>query len=167
MIHDGLSPREATDRFYAVSSKGLLVADVAGLRDFQRPYARAREEVRDWVSENDQRKIELAEVFAQVHPTILIGTSTDAGAFTESIVKDMAAHTERPIILPLSNPTSKAEAVPADLIAWTGGRVFTAPAVRSRRSRTTPGRTHRPGQQRVGVPGHRPGSGRRQGHPSQ
>jgi malate dehydrogenase (oxaloacetate-decarboxylating) len=61
-----------------------------------------------------------------VHPTILIGTSTQTGAFTEAIVKDMAAHTDRPIIMPLSNPTSKAEAVPADLIAWTDGKVLTA-----------------------------------------
>ena len=54
-----------------------------------------------------------------MHPTILIGTSTQAGAFTEAIVRDMAAHTERPIIMPLSNPTSKCEALPADLITWT------------------------------------------------
>ncbi|MGZ8803378.1 MAG: oxaloacetate-decarboxylating malate dehydrogenase, partial [Mycobacterium sp.] len=126
MIHDGLSQLEATSRFYAVSSKGLLLADVPGLRDFQRPYAREREEVRDWAPGADVRRIELADVVAHAHPTILIGTSTQAGAFTESIVKDMAAHTERPIIMPLSNPTSKAEAVPADLIAWTNGRVLTA-----------------------------------------
>ena len=61
-----------------------------------------------------------------MHPTILIGTSTHAGAFTEAIVRDMAAHTERPIIMPLSNPTSKCEALPQDLLAWTGGRVLTA-----------------------------------------
>ena len=66
------------------------------------------------------RQIGLADVVAQVHPTMLIGTSTQAGAFTEAIVSDMAAHTDRPIIMPLSNPTSKAEAFPADLLAWTG-----------------------------------------------
>ena len=126
MIQEGLSPREATSRFYPLSSKGLLLTDVPGLRDFQLPYARAREEVRDWARGADVRRIELADVVAHAHPTILIGTSTQAGAFTESIVKDMAAHTERPIIMPLSNPTSKAEAVPADLIAWTDGRVLTA-----------------------------------------
>ena len=71
-------------------------------------------------------RIGLAEVVAHAHPTILIGTSTQAGAFTEAIVKDMAAHVDRPIIMPLSNPTSKAEALPADLIAWTDGRVLTA-----------------------------------------
>ena len=72
------------------------------------------------------QRIELGDVVAHVHPTILIGTSTEAGAFTESIVQDMAAHTQRPIIMPLSNPTSKAEAAPADLIEWTDGRVLTA-----------------------------------------
>jgi malate dehydrogenase (oxaloacetate-decarboxylating) len=64
----------------------------------------------------------LAEVVRRVHPTMLIGASTAPGAFTEAIVKDMAAHTERPIILPLSTPASRAEATPADLIAWTNGR---------------------------------------------
>ena len=76
----------------------------------------------------DRRRpgIGLAEVVARVHPTVLIGTSTQAGAFTEAIVQDMAAHAERPIIMPLSNPTSKCEALPADLIEWTDGRVLTA-----------------------------------------
>ena len=68
----------------------------------------------------------LAEVVAAVHPTMLIGTSTQAGAFTEAIVRDMAAHTDRPIIMPLSNPTSRCEALPADLIAWTDGRALIA-----------------------------------------
>jgi malate dehydrogenase (oxaloacetate-decarboxylating) len=68
----------------------------------------------------------LAEVVGRVHPTMLIGTSTQAGAFTEAIVRQMAAHVDRPVIMPLSNPTSRAEAVPADLIAWTDGRALVA-----------------------------------------
>jgi malate dehydrogenase (oxaloacetate-decarboxylating) len=72
------------------------------------------------------RPISLAAVVAEVHPTVLIGASTQGGAFTENIVKDMAGHVDRPIILPLSNPTSMCEAVPADLLAWTDGRALVA-----------------------------------------
>jgi malate dehydrogenase (oxaloacetate-decarboxylating) len=124
MVRDGLSHEEATRRFYPMDSRGLLVDDEPGLLDFQQPYARPRTEVTGWAV--GDRGIGLAEVAARVHPTILIGTSTHAGAFTQAIVKDMAAHTPRPIIMPLSNPTSKCEALPADLIAWTDGRVLTA-----------------------------------------
>ena len=70
--------------------------------------------------------IGLAEVVARMHPTVLIGTSGRGGAFTEAIVGDMAAHTERPVILPMSNPTNLSEAVPADLLKWTGGRALVA-----------------------------------------
>ena len=124
MIREGLAPEEATRRFYPMGSRGLLIDDTADLLDFQQPYARTRREVTGWAV--GARGIGLAEVVARVHPTMLIGTSTHAGAFTEAIVKDMAAHTERPIIMPLSNPTSKCEALPADLIEWTDGRVLTA-----------------------------------------
>jgi malate dehydrogenase (oxaloacetate-decarboxylating) len=124
MIREGLSPQEATARFYPMGSKGLMVDDAPGLLDFQQPYARRRAEVAGWAV--GDRGIGLAEVVSRVHPTMLIGTSTHSGAFTESIVKDMAAHTDRPIIMPLSNPTSKCEALPEDLIAWTDGKVLTA-----------------------------------------
>ena len=124
MVRDGLTREEATRRFYPMGSRGLLLDDAPGLLDFQRPYARPRSEVIGWAV--GDRGISLAEVVSRVHPTILIGTSTHSGAFTEAVVKDMAAHTERPIIMPLSNPTSKCEAMPADLIAWTDGRVLTA-----------------------------------------
>jgi malate dehydrogenase (oxaloacetate-decarboxylating) len=126
MIREGLTPREATDRFYPLSSQGLLLADTPDLLDFQQPYVRSRAEVESWPSVTASGKIGLAEVVSHAHPTILIGTSTHSGAFTEAIVKDMAANTERPIIMPLSNPTSKSEAIPEDLITWTNGRVLTA-----------------------------------------
>ena len=124
MIREGLSPQEATARFYPMGSQGLMVDDATDLLDFQQPYARRRAEVAGWAS--GDRGIGLAEVVSRVHPTMLIGTSTHAGAFTEAIVKDMAAHTARPIIMPLSNPTSKCEALPADLVKWTDGTVLTA-----------------------------------------
>jgi malate dehydrogenase (oxaloacetate-decarboxylating) len=124
MVRDGLTFQEATRRFYPLGLGGLLVDDAPDLLDFQQPYARPRAEVQDWAV--GDRGIGLAEVIGRVHPTILIGTSTHSGAFTEAVVKQMAAHTERPIIMPLSNPTSKCEALPEDLIAWTDGRVLTA-----------------------------------------
>jgi malate dehydrogenase (oxaloacetate-decarboxylating) len=127
MIREGLSPQEATARFYPLTSKGLLLGDSPGLLDFQEPYTRSRDEVNTWTTRGDAAApIGLADVVAHAHPTMLIGTSTHCGAFTEAIVKDMAAHTDRPIIMPLSNPTSKCEALPEDLIAWTNGRVLTA-----------------------------------------
>ena len=126
MISERLSPAEATGRFYALGSKGLLASDYPGmLRDFQVPYARPAAEVSTWRRDGDDR-IGLAEVVAHAHPTMLIGTSTQPGSFTEQIVTEMAAHVARPIIMPLSNPTSHSEARPADLIAWTEGRALIA-----------------------------------------
>jgi malate dehydrogenase (oxaloacetate-decarboxylating) len=124
MVREGLSHEEATRRFWPLGSRGLLVDDNPRLRDFQVPYAHPAAEVAGWSA--DGRGIGIAEVVAKVRPTMLIGTSTQAGAFTESLVRDMAAHTDRPIIMPLSNPTSKAEALPADVLAWTGGRALVA-----------------------------------------
>ncbi|GAA3333042.1 hypothetical protein GCM10020331_095540 [Ectobacillus funiculus] len=118
MVREGLSWEEANRRFWCIDRNGLLADDMNGLYDFQRPYARPAEEGNAGVG--------LAEVVRQVHPTILIGTSTVAGAFTEDIVKEMATHVERPVILPMSNPTPLAEAKPADLIQWTEGRALVA-----------------------------------------
>src|SRR5256714_5376442 len=121
MIDEGLSSDQATARFYALGSKGLLTGDYPGtLRDFQVPYARTAAEVATWPRDPDGR-IGLAEVVTRSRATMLIGTSTQPGAFTEQIVTAMASHAERPIIMPLSNPTSHSEAQAADLIAWTGG----------------------------------------------
>ena len=126
MIAEGLGPAEATRCFYALGSKGLLTSDYPGtLRDFQVPYARPAAEVSGW-RQDGQGRIGLAEVVARSHPTMLIGTSTQPSAFSEAIVIEMAAHVARPIIMPLSNPTSHSEARPADLIAWTEGRALIA-----------------------------------------
>jgi malate dehydrogenase (oxaloacetate-decarboxylating) len=127
MVGAGLSPEEATRRFWCLDRQGLITDDrLADLLDFQRPYARPAAEVADWTRTGAGQGPSLADVVAHVHPTMLIGTSTQAGAFTEAIVRQMAAHVERPVIMPLSNPTSRAEAVPADLIAWTDGRALVA-----------------------------------------
>ena len=125
MVRDGLSAGEATRRFWALDRKGLLTDDrTAGMRDYQVPYARPTGEVASWAGPDGA--IRLAEVVARARPTILIGTSTQTGAFTEPIVRTMAANVERPIILPLSNPTSRCEALPEDLIRWTDGRALVA-----------------------------------------
>jgi malate dehydrogenase (oxaloacetate-decarboxylating) len=127
MIADGLDPVEATRRFWCLGRRGLLTDDRADQQwDFQRPYARPAAEVAGWTRTGTTPNPSLADVVGHVHPTMLIGTSTQAGAFSEAIVRQLAAHTERPVIMPLSNPTSKSEAVPADLIAWTDGRALVA-----------------------------------------
>ncbi|MGW1798668.1 NAD-dependent malic enzyme [Streptomyces sp. NPDC001984] len=122
----GLTHDEATRRFWAVDRDGLITRDQNGLRDFQLPYARPEEEVSGWRQEPGAAVISLADTVRNVRPTILIGTSGQGGAFTETIVREMAAHTERPIILPMSNPTRLAEAKPADLLDWTDGRALVA-----------------------------------------
>ena len=116
LVNDGLSEEDATRRFWAVDKQGLLLDDMPDLRDFQQPYARPRAETSGWSS------TDLAGVVANVHPTIIVGTSTVGGAFSEPIIREMAKHVERPLIFPLSNPTERIEAIPADVIKWTGGR---------------------------------------------
>ncbi len=123
LADEGLSEREALDRFWFVDVDGLLLESRSGLTEEQRAYARADDEVRDWDGDGNP---ELAEVVRQVGPTALIGLSTAHGAFTEEVVRRMAAGCERPVIFPLSNPTSHSEADPADLARWTDGRVLVA-----------------------------------------
>jgi malate dehydrogenase (oxaloacetate-decarboxylating) len=126
MLADGLSEEEARARFWALDKQGLITTDMNGLSGAQRLCARDPAEVTGWHRDSGLGGIGLAEVVARVHPTILIGTSTRSGAFTEDIVREMAAHVPRPVILPMSNPTELAEARPADLIKWTDGRALVA-----------------------------------------
>ncbi|WP_141511897.1 oxaloacetate-decarboxylating malate dehydrogenase [Bacillus thuringiensis] len=123
MVRVGVSEEESYKRFWCIDRNGLVTDNMEDLLDFQIPYARKEAEVSEW-KENDV--IGLAEVVKHVKPTILIGTSTVAGAFKEESIKEMASHVERPIILPMSNPTPLAEAKPADLIEWTEGRALVA-----------------------------------------
>jgi malate dehydrogenase (oxaloacetate-decarboxylating) len=119
MIADGLSQEEATRRFWCVDKEGLLVEDMRDLRDFQLPYARPASEASSWGADGT---VGLYDVVSNSHPTILVGTSTAGGTFTEQIIREMATGVERPLIFPLSNPTERIEAIPADVIKWTDGR---------------------------------------------
>lgn len=123
MVRVGVSEEESYKRFWCIDRNGLVTDNMEDLLDFQMPYARKAAEVSEW---KENGVMGLAEVVKQVKPTILIGTSTVAGAFKEEIIKEMASHVERPIILPMSNPTPLAEAKPADLIEWTEGRALVA-----------------------------------------
>jgi malate dehydrogenase (oxaloacetate-decarboxylating) len=116
MMQGGLSASEATARFWCLGSRGLLLENDPRLREFQRRYARPIDQTAGWAGTR------LLDVVRNVRPTILIGTSAIAGAFTEDVVREMAVHADRPIILALSNPTALSEARPDDLIAWTEGR---------------------------------------------
>ncbi len=125
MAREGMSSEEASRRLWCVDTQGLLTDDMgAALRDYQAPYARPAAEVRQW--KRADNGIDLNEVVRRVRPTMLIGASTVAGAFTEAIVRQMASCTERPIIFALSNPAHLAEATPTELINWTDGRALIA-----------------------------------------
>ncbi|MDE1972211.1 MAG: NAD-dependent malic enzyme [Hyphomicrobiales bacterium] len=121
MIDAGLPEREARDRFYLIDRDGLLLDGMAGLRSFQAPFVQSRSRIAGWKLKSPDR-IELADVTANAQPTVLIGTSGQANAFTEAAVRAMAAQVRRPIIFPLSNPTERCEAKPQDLLDWTDGR---------------------------------------------
>jgi malate dehydrogenase (oxaloacetate-decarboxylating) len=127
MIGEGITKEEATKRFWCVDQQGLLTSDMKKqLDDYQYAYARPMAESKDWKHEGKTNAVDLAEVVRRVAPTMLIGASNAAGSFTESIVRTMAASAERPIIFVLSYPQARAEANPADLIAWTEGRGLVA-----------------------------------------
>ena len=123
-MQQGLSSEEAKQHIYLVDKQGLLTNDMTDLTEGQQFFARS-------ASDLQEPQPTLHAAVSAIQPTILIGTSTQAGAFTEEIVKEMAAHTERPIIFPLSNPTELAEAKASDLIEWTDGRALIATGIPS------------------------------------
>ena len=114
---------ELQGRIFALNSSGLLVRGAPGLRPEQAHLAQPREAVANWKRQSPDR-IDLFDVMANAKATTLIGTSGQCGAFTERVVREMARHVERPIIFPLSNPTSHSEATPDDLRRWTDGRAL-------------------------------------------
>ena len=127
MVRDGLSPEEARSRIWLIDRAGLVTDDMEGLPDYQQAYARPASEVAGWTREHGA--VGLFETVRRARPTILIGTSSDHGAFVRRIVEAMSEGVERPIVLPLSNPTERIEAMPADVIAWSKGRALVATGI--------------------------------------
>ncbi len=125
LVEDGLSRDEAIRRIWTTDSKGLVARNRPGLEDFKATYARPTEEVALFDC-GDKSKVTLTETILNARPTILIGTSGTPGTFSEEAVRAMSAINERPIIFPLSNPTSKSECTPEQAIGWSNGRAIVA-----------------------------------------
>jgi malate dehydrogenase (oxaloacetate-decarboxylating) len=123
MQEEGLSREQALKRLYVFNRYGLVIEGGRGIKEGQRPFARTKTDVEGWQL-SGAKDISLLDVVRNAKITVLAGVSAQAGAFSEEIVREMARHVERPIIFPLSNPTSCAEATPADLLRWTEGRAI-------------------------------------------
>ncbi|OAV81830.1 NAD-dependent malic enzyme [Streptococcus gallolyticus subsp. gallolyticus] len=126
MVSEGLSSEDAYKHFFMIDKQGLLFDDMEDLTPAQKPFAKKRE---DFANCGDMTK--LLDVIKAVKPTILVGTSTDAGAFTKEVVEAMCENTERPVIFPISNPTKKLEATAQQVIEWSDGKAFVATGVPS------------------------------------
>jgi malate dehydrogenase (oxaloacetate-decarboxylating) len=111
-----------------VDVNGLVTDDMADLPEYQQPYARPAAEVKDWATKSGA-PIDLLTTVRRVKPTILIGTSTNPGAFTQEVVEALSAGVERPILLPLSNPTSQIEVQPAQAVPWSKGKALIATGI--------------------------------------
>ena len=125
LVDEGLEAKAAHERVFMVDRGGLVVASRPNLEGFKAEFARGDGEVSDW-QVADRARISLEEAITNIRPTMLVGTSATAGFFTERAVRAMAAVCARPVIFPLSNPTSKAECTPADAMAWSDGRAIVA-----------------------------------------
>ncbi len=121
----GLSPADARSRVVGLDSRGLILSNRRKLEPFKRVFADDPALVADWQLD-DPNAIHLSDVVRNYKPTVLIGTSGQGGCFTETMIREMAKHVERPAIFALSNPTSKTEVNPADALAWTDGRALVA-----------------------------------------
>ena len=122
MVADGATVEQATSRIWPIDKQGLLFDDMDDLRDFQIPYAKNRKQL-DVAAGS---RVGLVDTIKMASPTVLLGCSTVHGAFNRAVIQAMAASTERPLIFPISNPTSRMEAMPADVIAWSDGKALVA-----------------------------------------
>ncbi|MUL74950.1 NAD-dependent malic enzyme [Mycolicibacterium sp. CBMA 226] len=125
MVADGAGHDDAASRIWLVDKQGLLFDDMDDLRDFQRPYAKNRKVF----GVDADETVGLVDTIKMATPTILLGTSTVHGGFTRDVVEAMAAATPRPVILPISNPSSRIEVMPADAIAWSRGTALVAAGI--------------------------------------
>lgn len=125
MVQEGLSEEEARSRFYIVGRHGLVTEQTGNLEAFQKPYCQdsKRAEKENWQLDK-AGTVSLLDVVRNAKPTVLVGVSGVAGSFTEDIIREMAKHTARPIIFPMSNPTACVEALPSDIITWTDGNAI-------------------------------------------
>jgi malate dehydrogenase (oxaloacetate-decarboxylating) len=123
MVDAGLDEDQARAAFYLVDRNGLIVEGMEGITPAQTPFVQQRDAVDTWVLEKPYQ-IGLLEVMRNAKPTVLIGVSGQAGAFTEPVIREMAKHVQRPVIFPLSNPTSRSEGIPQHLMEWTDGRAL-------------------------------------------
>ncbi|WP_305460844.1 NAD-dependent malic enzyme [Photobacterium leiognathi] len=124
MVSEGISDAQAHSQVFMVDRWGLLINEMPNLLNFQQALVQKKEQLADWdVADNN---ISLLDVMRNAKPTILIGVSGVPGLFSEEVIREMYAHCERPIIFPLSNPTSRVEATPFDLIRWTDGNALVA-----------------------------------------
>lgn len=126
MVSEGLSEEEAYNHFFMVDKQGLLFDDMSDLTPAQKPFAKKRA---DFANAGDMTQ--LINVIKVAKPTILVGTSTNAGAFTKEVVEAMCENTARPVIFPISNPTKKLEATAEQVIEWSDGKAFVATGVPS------------------------------------
>ncbi len=125
LVEDGLTRQEAVRRIWTTDSRGLVTLDRPALDDFKKMFARPAEETASYCC-RDRSGVTLAETVLNVRPTILIGTSGTPGTFSEEVVRIMAKNNERPIVFPLSNPTSKSECTPQQALHWSDGRAIVA-----------------------------------------
>jgi malate dehydrogenase (oxaloacetate-decarboxylating) len=123
MKEEGLSEEQARSRIYAFNRYGLLVEGARGIKESQKPLVHKRGDLAGWRLEGGE-DVTLLDVVRNAKVTVLVGVSAQAGAFNEAVVREMATHTRKPIVFPLSNPTSQSEATPADLMRWTEGRAL-------------------------------------------
>lgn len=123
MIYEGLSDEQAREQVFMVDQQGLLTDDMQGLKPFQQGLAQCSDAILEWGCYGE---IELIDVIANAKPSILIGVTGVPGLFSESVIREMHDHCPEPIVFPLSNPTARAEATPADILKWTDGDALVA-----------------------------------------